>query len=196
MREFMTVESRLLEQEIDELALELFTTHETQFIPTHPWVFVRILPREQLYKGLIVLPDNKSQNKPVHEGIVLSTWLPFTHRWREQHNGEWIDCEKEIHTDFEIGDHVAYPHWTGMPAPGWDERYYRLVPEHTRTHRGIDMNAVIYGKIEYAKESVRDKLMELTQDNSETSFYAIADIIMKEFDVVPKQQYSRTVSGK
>lgn len=194
----MTLAVRIEEQELDRLAIELFTNHETHFTPTAPWVFVRVVPREQRI-GLIWTPDAK-QNKPVHEGIVLALWKPYTQRWREKHNGEWIDCEKEVHSDFNIGDHVTYPHYAGMDAAGWDPKYYRLVPEHTRAHRGIDSNGIIFGKLNYPKMNVYQRLHQIVNGAAENHpMHAVSitvDNITKEFDVISKDVYSKTVSGK
>lgn len=197
----VTLDVRIEEQQLDAAALKLFAEHASHFTPTHPWVFVRVLPREQLYNGLIIVPDGKQQNKPVHEGIVLATWKPFTQRWRQQHEGTWVDCEKDIHSECEIGDHVLYPHHAGMDACGWDERYYRLVPEHTRTHRGIDSNGIIFAKLNYPRESVQERMgamldKHLHIDDPTDYGNVIAKELLKEFDVISKQGYSKTLSGK
>jgi len=192
----MALAVRIQEQELDRLAIELFTQHESHFTPMHPWILVRVLPREQFYKGLIHLPDGKQQNKPVHEGIVLATWQPFTQQWREKRDGEWVDCERERKSDFEIGDHVTYPWAAGMDAAGWDIRYYRLVPEHVRVHRGIDNNGIIFGKLNYPRESVADKLnLIIARAGMNSSMSQISSAILKEFDVVSKEGYSKTTSG-
>jgi hypothetical protein len=184
------------ERELDRLAMDLYEKHEAQFTPTHPWVLVRVMPREQ-FTGLLWLPDTK-QNKPIHEGIVLTTWEPFTKHWREKHNGEWIDCQAEISTDFKAGDHVTY-HWSsGMPVPGMSEKMYRLVPEHTRAHRGIDSNGIIFGKLNYPQEAIKEQLFALLHDECAygTNDKEVVNKILAKFDVVRKTNlYSRTTSG-
>jgi hypothetical protein len=195
----MTLATRIEEQELDQLAIELFTKHESHFTPTHPWVLVRVLPREQKI-GSLWLPDGKQQNKPVHEGIVLHTWRPFLQQWREKRDGEWIDCERMRQSDFEIGDHVTYPWAAGMNASGWDERYYRLVPEHVRAHRGIDQNGIIFGKLNYPRVSVRERLKLLLElhkgyRDADMDIDSAITNILSDFDVVSKDGYSKTTSG-
>lgn len=192
----MTLAVRLEEQELDRLAIELFTNHETHFTPTHPWVFVRVLPREQRI-GLIWAPEFK-QNKPVHEGIVLSTWKPFKQEWRQKENDVWVDCERERKSDFAIGDHVTYPWAAGMPISGWDETKYRIVPEHVREHRGIDHNGIIFGKLNYPRESIEERLAKLIDKSKKARnpSAALLDLIRKDFDIIARDMYSKTTSGK
>lgn len=192
----MTLATRIEAQELDKLAIELFTNHENHFIPTHPWVLVRVLPREQ-WTGILWLPDGKQQNKPVHEGIVLQTWEPFTQYWRQKQDGVWVDCERERKSDFAVGDHVCYPWAAGMNASGWDERYYRIVPEHVRAHRGIDHNGIIFGKLEYPRVSTEERVSKIVEEGmkARNKIGAITDLLRKNFDIIYREQYSRTTSG-
>lgn len=207
----MPVELRVAEQELDRLALELWAKHENQFIPLRPWVFVRVLPREHKI-GSLWTPDTKSTNKPMHEGIVLKTWEPYrTTKYKHSQilagDGKPYPICDDIVTyhksDLKPGEHVIYPHFAGMPVPGWDERYYRVVPEHVKTDRGIDWNGIIFGKLNYPAESVREVLEELIgsgtdcEDNqSNHNFEEALNNILANFDVIPKTLGSKTLSGR
>jgi co-chaperonin GroES (HSP10) len=182
----MTLAVRVQEQELDRMAIELFTQHEAQFTPLYPWVLIRVLPREQRYMGRIILPDNKSQNKPVHEGIVLHTWMPRLDK-----------KNKVMYSELHPGDHVVYPHFAGLPIPGWDERYYRIVPECVRPEKGIEWNGIIMGKLNYPRNSVRDELANIIPIDAPAGEHTqmILDEVFQKFDVVYKEQASKTLSG-
>lgn len=180
----MTLAVRIEEQELDQLAIALFTKHESQFTPLHPWVLVRVLPREQRV-GQIWLPNNKSQNKPVHEGIVLSTWKQFTSQ-----------KGKLIQTELVPGDHVCYPHWAGQPVPGWDERYYVCVPEQVKESVGIDKTRVILGKLNYPKVSTKEAFKNVLVNCFPNHLEDAIDVLHEHFDIVSKEGYSKTTSGK
>lgn len=201
------IETRLEEQELDRLAAELFRNHESQFIPRRPWVLVRVLPREHYYMNRILLPNTKSQNKPVHEGIVLQTWEPYTTQKTRHHNnydfGVGVICIDDVvtvHTsEFVAGDHVCYPHWAGQPIPGWDERYYLCVPEQVNEDVGIDASRCILGKLNYPKESVSDQLALIMARAiliEDKPLETITATILEQFDVIPKNQSGKTTSGK
>lgn len=172
---------------LDNIAVNIWQSHDTQFTPTPTWCLVRVLPREHMY-GRIIVPDGKQQNKPIHEGIVLQTWHPFT------------DLKGKIHkSEFKPGDHVCYAHWAGMDCPGWDTRYYRLVAEEVREHRGITRDGVIMGTIAYQQTPVRDELYGILADEHITedsiSLNVIIETILKQYDVVRKVHGSKMVSG-
>jgi co-chaperonin GroES (HSP10) len=64
-----------METLIDEMVQTLFQASEKRFVPHYPWVFVRVLQKEQQTAGGLVLPE--PQNKTSHEGVVLATWKPI-----------------------------------------------------------------------------------------------------------------------
>lgn len=135
-------------QEIYELAVEGRT-----MVPRHPYVLVRVLPKEHKTEGGIWLADN-AQNKPVYEGIVLSVWKPYMEtRVKELQSSDGSMCgtyKTEIYHECElqVGDRVAFPHYEGISMNGYlDDKYYRLIRE------GSDQNQYPYmsvlGKLHY-----------------------------------------------
>jgi hypothetical protein len=170
----------MTEEELDKAALELWENKSFDIIPMYPWNLVRILPREQKI-GSLWVPDNKSVNKPLHEGIVLRTFKPKMYRWTEY----GIEKERLLTSQYEPGDHVIYQHFSGIPA-GLDlyEKWYRYVPEYK-----IGDHSGIIGTLNYEKESIRALMLEWLEHEG------LVDNLMAEFDIVRKQKYSKTTSG-
>lgn len=110
------------EQLVDRLTQELYRAHRG-FTPRYPWVFVRVLHKEQQV-GRIVIPETE-QNKPMHEGIVLAVWPPFIES--KTMNGQRVTVFQE--SDLHPGDHVLLPHWAGLPVVGYRDIRYRIVKE-------------------------------------------------------------------
>lgn len=145
-------------QEIYELAVEGRT-----MIPRHPYVLVRVLPKEHKTEGGIWLADN-AQNKPVYEGIVLSVWEPYQEERRVyDKDGERIGTTFIDHKcELEVGDRVAFPHYEGVSMQGYlDDKYYRLIRE------GSDQNQYPYmsvlGKLHYHGDvDIAKKIRKLT----------------------------------
>jgi len=171
------------EEALNNQAIELYTKHDVQFVPTFPWVFVRLMPREQRLSSGLWVPDNAKdkQHKPMQEGIVLITWEP---------------CDGK-QSDYKPGDHVTFQHWVGMPMPGWDERYYRVVPEMIRPDRGIDWNGIICGKINYATSIEADLIAALNTEFgiSEDDAKLRMRNILEQFDVIRKPKQGKMLSG-
>lgn len=186
-----------LESEINADAQVLFQ-QQRMFRPLWPWVFVYVLPREQQV-GSILIPEHE-QNKTVHEGIVLATWRPGarTVRWTK---GCHVVCEECKHwtpvvqgdmemSELKMGDHVLFPHWSGVPVSGYDTGRYRCVREIGE--------GCIQGVIEYADESVIDKLAEelwdLDDDNHTSRDVAVK--LSERFILVDRKASSVTLSGR
>lgn len=193
-----------LESKLDKLALELYKKHDFVVVPRYPWVVVRVLPREQVVGG-IILSENK-QNKPVLEGIVLRTWEPWTKKVNDSSFPE-LGGTKEIaipmKSNFVIGDHIIFQHWTGLPLPGVHENIYRMVPERD-SYSGE--SGPIYAKLEYQRESSSEKLTGLIQSlihyikedklSEERLVTLFEDKMHEHFDIVRKITGSRTISGR
>jgi co-chaperonin GroES (HSP10) len=66
------------EKEVDELLYDIHNECVSVFQPLYPWVFVRVLPREEKTDSGIILPHltNKdmSTGKPISEAVVIKTW--------------------------------------------------------------------------------------------------------------------------
>jgi co-chaperonin GroES (HSP10) len=110
------------EQLVNRLTQELYWAHRG-FKPRWPWVFIRILDKEQQI-GHIIVPENQ-QNKPMHEGIVLAVWPSFIDS--KTVNGQRVTVYKE--SDLRPGDHILCPHWAGLPVVGYRDTRYRIVKE-------------------------------------------------------------------
>lgn len=67
----------VLEKLLAECAGEIYLRGGQRLTPLQPFVLVRVIPKEMVSAGGIMLPDVR-QNKPVAEGIVLETYRPYT----------------------------------------------------------------------------------------------------------------------
>jgi|ERR1700722_8730036 len=106
-------------QKISDLCVEYYLSGGERFIPLHPFVLVRVLPKDMVTDGGIILPNQK-QNKPVHEGIVLETYRPYFEEVvlkEREHDGTYTEYIGKIKREcpLKIGQRVAYPHYEGVP---------------------------------------------------------------------------------
>ena len=198
----MSIEER--EQEVDRLVRELYVESHIEYIPMYPWVFVRVLPKHQQI-GLIITPDSV-QNKPVHEGIVLSTWRPFTKEIGKMEKGIKVTRTIEFHSDLHIGKHVMFLHHSGVPIPGFDDKYYRSVME-----RGWEkeQGGGIFGCVEFGEKalsphegltSIIDEVLHPTElgtgsGDYEASIRLLSSKIEDRFHLIDNQRSSVTLSG-
>jgi co-chaperonin GroES (HSP10) len=112
-----------LQQQLVNLCVDIYLSGAERFTPIHPFVLVRVLPKDMVSEGGIVLP-NERQNKPVHEGIVLETYRPYTEEVVLKdiiHKGtagerviEYIGTIRR-ECPLKVGDRVAYPYYEGIP---------------------------------------------------------------------------------
>jgi len=120
-----------LAQQLADLCIEIYLSGGERFIPLPPFVLVRVLPKDMVSDGGIILP-NQRQNKPVHEGIVLETYRPYEeevvlkNKWTTQdgvvHIKEYVD--KITRTcPVKVGQRVCYPHYEGVPHKYLGEDY-------------------------------------------------------------------------
>jgi co-chaperonin GroES (HSP10) len=112
-----------LQQQLADLCINIYLSGGERFIPLQPFILVRVLPKDMVSEGGIVLP-NERQNKPVHEGIVLETYRPYeeevvlTEKWTDKRGNE---CSEEyigiLHREcpLQVGQRIAYPHYEGVP---------------------------------------------------------------------------------
>lgn len=155
-----------LEKQFGELATEIYEAGERRIKPTWPWVLIRAVPKEQTRNG-IILPDvygSGSQNKPLHEGIVLATWEPHWSKFRKP-GQPYEDEEVWRKSEFEVGDRVLYPSFAGLPVNFLDETNYRLVREWTFDELGGIFCKVNYDgdvKIKRELERVFDEIQSVT----------------------------------
>lgn len=178
------------EQLLDRLTQELYQAHRG-FAPKFPWVFVRVLKKEQ-ERGGIILPDSE-QNKPVHEAIVLAVWPSFIES--KTKNGHRITVYKE--SELSPGDHVLLPHYAGLPVRGFKEQQYRIVKE-----LGWDasVDGGIFATVGYSEPDHKpaEKLRKLLLNAMGTGF-ELEDLLAKiqeQFLLVDRDAHSVTLSGR
>lgn len=169
------------EELIDSLAVRQYAEHNRAFTPLYPWVFVRVLPKEQTTRSGLILPST-DQNKTIHEGIVLGTWKPRYVKGNQ------------ILSSFAPGDHVLFPHWSGLPIEGFSAKHYRVVRELDWKE---NEQGGIFARVEYAEESTRPGQMikDLILD-WEGSPLDLARAIEQRFLLVDREAQSVTLSGR
>jgi co-chaperonin GroES (HSP10) len=181
----MSVES--MEDQVKVLTEMLHAAHTRRFTPKYPWVFVRVVKKEQNYKGVVVLPDS-DQNKINHEGIVLATWGSII-----RYNG----ClAYKIDSELKPGDRVLFPHWAGLPVVGFKDVHYRIVKE---THWTSSQEGGIFATVEYPgrEDSPSEKLRKIV-GNVANPFRIdeLVTAIEQQFLLVDRDEQSVTLSGR
>jgi co-chaperonin GroES (HSP10) len=205
----MSVEEAIRENEesIDRIARRNYQIMERRFTPLYPWIFCRVLPKEQVINGIII-PEIE-QNKTVHEGIVLATWQPFELEVQvdrvERQQGDktivsYIPKAKTVRRSSSLkpGDHVLFAHWAGAPIYGAKEKYYRVIKEEG--WRETQDGGVI-GTVEYDNNGPVEQLIELLDSLLVHEWAAIgtqkiAEDIAKRFLLVDRKATSVTLSGR
>jgi co-chaperonin GroES (HSP10) len=111
-----------LKQKLADLCIDAYLGGGQRFIPLPPFVLVRVLPKDLVSDGGIILP-NQQQNKPVHEGIVLETFRPYEEEVvlttvARSSAGHEIRTEEIgiIHRECPLkrGQRIAYPYYEGV----------------------------------------------------------------------------------
>lgn len=145
----MTVEERILS--IDMQMEDLYKANR-QIQLLYPWVLVMVLKREQVLASGIVAPEN-NQNKPMHEGVVIASWeTKIVERGTVSKEGVRLTRCEVLHSELELGDHVLFHHWAGLPIHGYDDKRFRVVRErdwHETQQGGI------VAKINYADRNTK-----------------------------------------
>jgi co-chaperonin GroES (HSP10) len=184
-----------IEKQIDLLLNQQYQESNVQFTPLFPWVFVRLCSKEQ-QRGSLWLPDS-SQNKTVHEGIVLSTWQPCT---RVQ-DGHEIALSSELHR----GDHVLFNHFAGVPIEGRGSGY-RLVKEcgYAPDKEGGIMATLSYEELHTKPVNVAIDIVECalpaymsgTEEGNKKDAIRIVEHLLRMFILVDLNTPSVTISGR
>lgn len=182
------------ELKLNALAEELYGESNRMFTPMFPWVFVRVLKKQQQV-GSIILPDI-DQNKTVAEGIVLAVWKMHPRR-------QYKDYKEST---LAPGDHVLFNYWAGVPITGHKPEYYRCVKE---CNWAIDKEGGIFAKVEYANKNTRpiEKLRpviertitEYDSDTEEEHCANVASVLRQiedQFLLVDRDGESVTLSGR
>lgn len=178
-------------EQLKAQAQKVYENFEYQIRPKFPLVLVWVIPKAQRI-GEIYVPD--MQNKPVYEGLVLRTYNPFWKtigkRWV---NTEWEEQNIWVQPKVEVGDHVLFQHFVGIPIPRYDGGTGEL--------RMVNEDEIV-GVIEYQKESVEKKLERLISsgleygmgmDDSKTPEQIVKDIL-ERCEVIFHTE-PRTMSG-
>lgn len=184
---------------IDEDTDALYKMHR-EFTPMYPWVAVLVLSKEQTLKSGIILP-NHEQNKPMYEGIVLSTW---NEKWIEtgtidKDGARLTKCHLR-RSQLSPGDHVLFHHWAGNPIHGYSDQRFRCVREED-WHE--NKNGGIIAKINYDTadrdpiQGVIDMLAPMTVMASFTSAEEslLAAKMRSRYVVIDKETQALTLSG-
>jgi co-chaperonin GroES (HSP10) len=195
-------ELQLREQEIDDLCIKLYEESQRTFTPLFPFVFIRVLTKEQVQNG-IILPGIE-QNKPVHEGIVLATWGEkiFEHR-KVMDDGTRYTKQTVLRSQFVQGDHVCIPHWAGAPVHGFSDKHYRVVKEWEwdfSKDGGIFCTVNRIAPDEAPRGILSDMLREMlgtfVQSIPERVIEATAHRIEDRLVLLDREQHSVTLSGR
>ena len=158
-----------LEKQLARLCDKLYdlAVDGRRLIPKHPYILVRVLPKEHVTPGGIILAEN-DQNKPMYEGIVVAIWQPYDEiREKEKHDEQGMICERVIihhECDVKVGERVCFPHYEGLSMHGYlDEKYYRMIREGTDQNRYPYCSVV--GKIDFHGDAeAAKKIRKLTSD--------------------------------
>jgi co-chaperonin GroES (HSP10) len=186
---------------VSDLTQRLFALHRS-FQPRHPWVLVYVLPREQKI-GSLYIPGK--HQKVSLEGVVLATWNEWAEEKGVVEQGvRWTRVV--VHrSELEVGQHVVFPHWSGLPIPGMDEEKFRIVKElgWSKNEEGG-----VFGTIEYDEPYLSEKarlraLIEDVLSNVEAEAYPtlselpglLAAQIEQQFLLVDKSRSSVTLSA-
>jgi co-chaperonin GroES (HSP10) len=201
----MTVQEQ--EKALNTLTQELYAASNRTFRPKFPWVFVRVLQREQQTDSGLILPATE-QNKTLHEGIVLVTWKPVEFeldmRRKEESNGVITyhpepAAKMRRESELKPGDHVLFPHWAGMPVDGFSEKRYRLVKEigwHESKDGGI-CGVVEHSPVETkAVAKLKDMIVRMIDKGFMDWDKDLIASIEKQFVVVDRDGQSVTLSGR
>ena len=184
-----------------ELVTKEFLERHIEVEPMFPRILVRVLPKEQVSRGGIVLTDHE-QNKPVHEGIVLRTYKPFWQVIRRKMEDWMVTKSPEVHLDenenvkriwqeceVQPGDHVLFPHMAQGITPVWPLDggigQYRLIEE-----------GHVLSRLEYQEKSIRDWILYQLGPNDSDFPEVVVDRLLRFAHVIRKDQVSKTISGK
>lgn len=201
--------SKALLEQLHALVQQLYSTHERRIRPKYPWVFVKVLPKEQKPLGTIILPGGigpGGQNKILYEGIVLETWKPFWKHYRTNvkfsasAHAEYVEeTEQLVESSVKPDDHVLFPHYEGLPAGHiFDEKEYRLVREINPSDP--ERRCEIISTLDYDRETIEQALVNVIESTYKEpirlgNLPELVARITKEFYVVRKHAEVKTVTG-
>lgn len=126
------------------------------------------------------------QNKTVHEGIVLATWQPFINV-----KGHKKEC------NLMPGDHVLFPHFSGVPIEGYSNMLYRVIRSEDWKE---NEQGGIFAKVEYDSPTPILTLQQVINGfysaKHDFSTLELAEAIERRFLLLDKEATSVTLSGR
>jgi co-chaperonin GroES (HSP10) len=142
-----------LEELLERCCHALYERGGKRIMPLYPWVLVRTLPKERKVSGIWV-PEKT--DTVLYQGIVLAIYKPF------QAMGKKGQVYPKI-CPLEVGQRVTFHYSEGMPVPGLDEKYYRLV--RVEVDQQIYPRMGVLGTVDYhGDQQLPEKLKELFKD--------------------------------
>jgi hypothetical protein len=186
-----------IEKQLYELAQHAYLHYERTVQPLYPWLLLYVLPKEDQVRG-IIRPD--VQNKVMYEGIVLSTWRPRLEDVSVRENGT-LRIETHIRkSQMELGDHILFPHWVGLPCPWLPEERFRMIEEL----KPLDPKSEPIARLNYDLEStdvvirnaVETAFSKEFDSLSDSTVNAIIRELHREFHLIRINRAPRTMSGK
>lgn len=124
-----------LEQQLRDICLEIYSLGEERLIPMNPFILVRLIPRDKMTAGGILIPD-QGQNKPVFEGIVLETYRPYVvEETLRSEDGTSMGLKiTAFECPLKPGDRVAFPYYEGVQKSylGDDYRLIRQAADQVK----------------------------------------------------------------
>jgi len=189
-----------------------------QLIPNYPRIVIERLPRTQEVGGIVLTDDN---NKPLHEGIVIRTWEP----WTKQISASTLDVKDEtalissIEHDLWANDDNLIHYRDGVKLclehlgrikksvrmmstvkPGDHVVFPHWAPKTDDTAEKIVVvnEFEITGSVHPDPETLHKKLISVlvgyTGDDAET-VESLAQAVEEHFVIVPKLSITRSGSG-
>jgi co-chaperonin GroES (HSP10) len=183
---------------LDSLQELIYKGHR-EFTPMYPLVLVLVLRKQQVRASGIALPDSQ-QNKPMHEGIVLTTWdKKIVERGTVNKDGERLTRCEVLHSQLKPGDHVLFHHWAGMPIHGFDDQRFRVVREEAwhETQQGGIVGVLHYSDKENEPlEAIADELIGSDHAGYSLTEWALTKSKIRDrYIVIDKETSAVTLSG-
>lgn len=165
---------------------------DRQFAPMFPWVFVRVLPKDNK-QGSIIIPGF-DQNKTIHEGIVLATWKPWVKVVDKYHKDKGVIQERvSYRSELSAGDHVLFLHWAGAPIAGFSDKHYRVVKE---SEWSSSQEGGIFATVDYSDKEKREAKLLDTVLTAPAVRRALEEEIRNRYMLLDYDQHSVTLSGR
>lgn len=204
-----------VQDQLKKLVDEMARSADVTVTPRAPLVLVYALPKGSA-QGLIILPDQ--QNKPIHEGIVLKVYKPYykaimrAEEIGTPHKADDIQEMIEICPSVEVGDHVLFPHASGVPCWPLNKNEvsglsthgdFRFIRDDITEPGGMLYGGII-GVIERSTNDVRKELMRILKrrqdsflsDQDPKMLVKLVNELQDNFVIIDRTLRPLTTSGK